>query len=89
MSTKLTDLPEIGPTVAGWLTAVGITDAETLQATGAKAAFLEIRTNADPSACVHLLQALEGAIRGVRTPALPPEVKADLRDWFRALPPTW
>jgi len=87
VTTKLTDLPEIGSVTAGQLTAVGVADADQLSAIGAKAAFLLIRDQLDPGACVQLLQGLEAAVRGLRAPALPPEVKADLRAWFRALPP--
>jgi len=83
--SNLTTLPEIGPKVAGWLEAVGITDADQLRACGAEEAFLRIRAELDPGACFHLLLALEAAIQGVRTPALNPTVRQDLRDWFRAL----
>jgi len=84
-TSDLTSLPEIGPVVAGWLTAVGITDAAQLRACGAEAAFLRIRGDLDPGACVHLLLALEAAIQGVRTTALDADVKQRLRDWFRSL----
>ena len=83
--SHLTTLPEIGPKVAGWLDAVGIADADQLRTCGAEEAFLRIRAELDPGACFHLLLALEGAIQGVRTPALDPAVRQDLRDWFRTL----
>ena len=83
--TPLTALPEIGPVVAGRLHAVGITDPVQLRACGARNAFWRIRTELDPGACFHLLLALEAAIQGVRTTALDPTVRRELRDWFRSL----
>ncbi len=81
----LTDLPNIGPVLAGNLRAVGIETAEELQQVGAEEAFLRIRTSVDPSACFHQLTALAGAAAGVRKSALPPERKAALRSWFQTL----
>jgi len=85
--SDLTALPEIGPVVAGQLIAVGIENAGQLRACGAADAFMRIRTELDPGACIHLLLALEAAIQGVRTTALDPAVRQDLRDWFRSLEP--
>lgn len=42
MSTPLTTLPGIGPALAGSLTAIGITDAETFRALGADAAYVRL-----------------------------------------------
>ena len=86
--SDLTALPEIGPVVAGQLTAVGITSADHLRASGAQDAFWRIRTELDPGACFHLLLALQAAIQGVRTPALDPALRHDLLDWFRRLDAT-
>jgi len=83
--TSLTSLPEVGPVLAGHLTAVGIPDAETLREVGTHEAFLRIRAQRDPGTCLSMLTGLDAAIRGVRATALPPEVKADLRAWFRGL----
>jgi len=83
--TALTALPEIGPVVARQLHAVGITGPDQLRACGARDAFWRIRTELDPGACFHLLLALEAAIQGLRTTALDPTARRDLRDWFRSL----
>ncbi|MDR1450436.1 MAG: TfoX/Sxy family protein [Propionibacteriaceae bacterium] len=83
--SDLTALPEIGPVSAGQLAAVGIPDADTLRAVGAREAFARIRADVDPGACVRMLTGLECAARGIRARDLPPEDKAELRDWFRAL----
>ena len=44
-------------------------------------AWLGIR-GIDPSACLHMLQALEGAVRGVGKKDLPEAVKAGLWEFF-------
>lgn len=82
---KLTDLPNIGPTVARHLEAAGIGTPEALREAGAEAAFLRIRAEAKADACPHELEALAGAVEGVRKSALPPARKAELKAWFRSL----
>ena len=49
----------------------------------AKAAWLKIQ-EVDPSACIHRLLALEGAIEGVKKTGLPDAVKADLKAFYQA-----
>ncbi|MBS6511016.1 MAG: TfoX/Sxy family DNA transformation protein, partial [Clostridiales bacterium] len=44
----------------------------------------QIRRKADPGICLSALQALEGAVRGVRWHSLPSEVKQDLKAFYRA-----
>ena len=83
--TKLTALPNIGPKVAGDLETAGISTPEELREIGAEGAFLRIRAQADASACLHELEALAGAVEGVRKPQLSEARKAELRAWFRAL----
>lgn len=82
---KLTDLPNIGPVLAGNLEKAGVDTPERLREIGAEEAFLRIRTRVDPTACLHQLEALAGAAAGVRKSLLPPERKAELKAWFRAL----
>ncbi len=60
----------------------GIVTADELRKIGAKAAWLKIR-QIDPSACIHRLLALEGAIEGVQKSLLPDEVKADLKVFYQ------
>jgi DNA transformation protein len=85
--SSLADLPEIGNVTATQLVAVGIKDADTLRDIGARQAFSRIRDELDPGACIQLLIGLECAVRGISAKELPPKDKADLRAWFRALPP--
>lgn len=82
---KLTDLPNIGPVLAGNLEKAGVETPERLREMGAEEAFLRIRTRVDSTACLHQLEALAGAAAGVRKSLLPPERKAELKAWFRAL----
>ena len=61
---------------------VGIETTEALREIGAKAAWLKIQ-EIDPSACIHRLLALEGAIRGVKKSMLPDAVKAGLKAFYQ------
>ena len=82
---KLTDLPNIGPKLAGHLIQAGIETPDQLCRAGAEEAFLRIRAQVDAAACLHELEALAGAGAGVRKSLLPPERKAELKAWFRTL----
>lgn len=82
---KLIDLPNIGPKLSEHLTGAGITTPEQLREAGAEEAFLRIRTQVDSTACLHELEALAGAVSGVRKSLLPPKRKAELKQWFRTL----
>lgn len=64
---ELAKLPNIGKAVEEQLMQVGIETPDALRNAGAKAAWLKIQQIA-PSACIHRLLALEGAIQGVRKP---------------------
>lgn len=79
---ELSRLPNIGKVVEEQLNQAGIFTEENLKETGAKAAWLKIQES-DPSACMHRLLALEGAIRGVRKTELPEDVKADLKEFYQ------
>lgn len=84
MTEELTALPNIGPVLADNLARIGVETPELLRAMGAREAFLRIRANLDPGACLHQLQALEGAVQGVKKSALPQQTKEALREFFRA-----
>lgn len=79
---ELSKLPNIGKTVEEQLAQAGIVTADELRKIGAKAAWLKIR-QIDPSACIHRLLALEGAIEGVKKSLLPGVVKADLKAFYQ------
>ena len=79
---ELSKLPNIGKAVEAQLIQVGIETPEALREIGAKAAWLKIQ-EIDPSACIHRLLALEGAIQGVKKTELPDAVKADLKAFYQ------
>ena len=62
---ELSRLPNIGKEVERQLNEAGILSAEDLKNLGAEKAWLKIQ-KLDPSACIHRLLALEGALRGVK-----------------------
>ena len=82
---RLTDLPNIGPKLAENLEKAGIETPDQLRELGAEEAFLRIRTQVDETACLHQLEALAGAVEGVRKCLLPPGRKAELKAWYRSL----
>lgn len=82
---RLTDLPNIGNKLTENLEKAGISTPDQLRAVGAEGAFLRIRAQVDPTACLHQLEALAGAEAGIRKSLLPPERKVELKAWFRQL----
>lgn len=81
MSDPLSALPNIGAVLEEQLNRAGVRTPEMLRALGSREAWLKVR-GIDPRACLHKLQALEGAIRGVRKNQLPQSVKDELRVFF-------
>ena len=82
---KLTDLPNIGPKLAENLEKIGVTTQSQLRSMGAEESFLRIRAQVDSAACLHQLEALAGAVAGVKKSLLSPERKAELKAWHRKL----
>lgn len=82
---RLTDLPNIGVKLAENLEKCGVISPDQLRELGAEGAFLRIRAQVDPTACLHQLEALAGAVDGVKKSLLPPERKAELKTWYREL----
>ena len=75
---KLTEMPNIGKTLAKKLSTAGIDSPEKLIEIGSLTALMRIRTETD-SGCLNMLYALEGAIRGVRWHSLSKDVKEELK----------
>lgn len=75
---KLSDLPNIGPVLAENLRKIDISTPEELRAMGSMEVWLRVKTRVDAGACLHQLQALEGAVQGVAKKELSPEKKAEL-----------
>ncbi|MCL6591126.1 MAG: TfoX/Sxy family protein [Firmicutes bacterium] len=82
--TKLTEMPNIGATLAQKLQKAGINSPQDLIGAGTKEAFLRLKTM-DNGACFNMLCALEGAIRGIRWHDLDETVKADLKRFYQAI----
>ena len=82
---RTSELPNIGPVLEGHLRAAGIETAEQLRGIGAEEAFCRVRASAKPDACLHELEALAGAVEGIRKSLLPQARKAALRRYFMAL----
>ena len=83
-ASPLQTLPNIGPELASQLRRAGIDSVDQLHELGTEQAFIRLKT-IFPDACIHRLQAIEGAIRGARKHQLPPERKAELTAFFRQL----
>lgn len=81
---ELIKMPNIGPVLERLLIAAGIETPEQLVNTGSKEAFLRIRT-IDSGACLHMLYALEGAVRNIRKCNLSLEEKKELNNFFKGL----
>lgn len=77
----LSQLPNIGKIVAEKLVQAGITTPGELIEIGSEQAFIRIQT-IDPTACLSMLQGLEGAVQGIRWHHLPAERKAALKEFF-------
>ena len=80
---KLHELPNISTVNEQKLKKIGIKTAEELRRTGSKEAFVKLRVQ-DEGACLHLLYALEGAVRGIPKKDLPEETKEELRQFHKA-----
>ena len=78
---ELSKLPNIGAFVEKQLDDVGIKTYEQLKKAGSKEAWLKIIA-IDPSACIHRLYALEGAIEGIKKSNLSPEIKKELKEFY-------
>ncbi|MCX7711544.1 MAG: TfoX/Sxy family protein [Clostridia bacterium] len=81
---RLCELANISKVTERKLLEVGIDSPEQLKEIGSKEAFLRIRA-IDPTACIHMLYGLEGAVQGTRDKFLSPEVKENLKSFFRSL----
>lgn len=79
---ELTELPNVGPVLAGNLQKIGVLTPEALRGMGAEEAWLRIRLQVDSGACLHQLQALAGAVEGLPKKELPPLRKAELKAFF-------
>lgn len=80
---ELSKLFNIGNILEAQLNTIGIKNYEQLKELGSKQAWLELRS-IDPSACIHRLYALEGAIQGIKKSDLPASKKAELKEFYNS-----
>lgn len=78
---ELSKLPNIGEDTERQLNAAGIQTGEELLAIGAEQAWLKIQ-QLDPSACLHRLLGLEGAVQGMKKSLLPDARKKELKEFY-------
>ena len=81
---NLQDLPNIGKVSEKLLNETDIHTPEDLRKVGSKEAFLWIRQK-DPTACLHMLYGLEGAVQGIKDTLLSMDTKKDLKDFYNSL----
>jgi DNA transformation protein len=78
------NVPNIGKVVAEKLTQAGIEDIKDLIMVGSEQAFIRLKT-IDPTCCINMLYALEGAVQGIRWHHLEKTRKDELLNFFRTL----
>lgn len=82
--SKLSDLPNVGKVLEQNLIKVGISTPEQLKEVGTKEAFLRIRM-IDPTACIHMLYGIQGAVEGIKDVYLSEITKQELKEFHRRL----
>ena len=83
--SALSDLPNIGKVLESHLLRIGIKTPEELYHTGAEDAFILIRMQVDPTACLHMLYGIQGAIDGVRYTLLSDHTRERLQIFYKTL----
>jgi DNA transformation protein len=83
--SALSDLSNVGKVLEENLLSVGIETPEQLRKIGAKEVFMRIRAHKDPTACLHMLYGLQGAVEGIPDKHLSEAVKQDLKSFFKTL----
>lgn len=81
----LTELPNIGKTLAGKLNSIGVKNEQELKLLGSENALIKIATIENSGACINMLYALEGAIQGIRWHDLDDSRKQELKVFFRMM----
>lgn len=82
---RLADLPNVGKVLQEYLAAIGIESPEQLRQLGSKEVFVRIRLQKDPTACLHMLYGLQGAIEGIPDRHLSIETKQALQAFYKTL----
>lgn len=82
--SALSSLPNVGKVLEKNLMDSGITTAEQLREIGTEEAFMRIRMQ-DPTACIHMLYGIQGAVEGMKDKFLEDSTKERLRQFYRKL----
>ncbi|WP_298238433.1 TfoX/Sxy family protein [uncultured Algibacter sp.] len=82
---QLTNLPNIGKTLAKKLNSVGIENEKMLKKIGSKNAIAKIITIENSGTCINMLYAIEGAIQGIRWHGLDNKKKQELSNYYKTL----
>ncbi len=82
---SLTELPNIGKTLAAKLEMIGIKNEQKLKEVGSENAIIKIATIEASGACINMLYALEGAIQGIRWHGLDKDRKKELKEFYRMM----
>ena len=85
LQKELSHLPNVGKVLAENLRQIGIESPDQLKSLGAEEAFLRIRADVDPGACLHMLYGIQGAIEGVPDKFLSDDTKQRLKAFYKAL----
>lgn len=81
----LTELPNIGKTLALKLSKIGINTPKDLVEIGSENAIIKISTIENHGACINMLYAIEGAIQGIRWHNLDNERKFELKEFYNSI----
>ena len=81
----LTDLPNIGKTLADKLNMIGIKNEQELKEMGSENIIIKIATIENSGACINMLYALEGAIQGIRWHGLDSDRKQELKEFYKVM----
>lgn len=82
--SELSKLPNVGKVLEQLLIDVGITTPEQFREVGTKEAFIRIRAK-DPTACLHMLYGIQGAVEGIKDNFLSDSTRQELREFFKSL----
>jgi DNA transformation protein len=83
--SALSDLPNVGKILEDKLQRINIETPEQLRRIGAEEAFIRIRMEVDPGACLHMLYGIQGAIDDIPDKLLPVQTKERLRLFYKTL----
>lgn len=82
----LNTLPNIGKELSVRLEHAGIRTPDQLRERGSRDIFKTLFVEDPENVCINMLYALEGAVQGIRWHHLSPEIKNELKEFYRQFP---